>query len=75
MMLYFGVGALLVAILLAGILGGLAIWARRLGSLISLHHHLAGGANNKDGPKRGAFRKSRRISAEHQDRQQDNFKK
>lgn len=75
MLLYLRIGALLVAILLAGILGGLAIWARRLGSLISLHHHLAGGANNSDGPKRGTFRKSRRISVERQNRQQDNLKK
>lgn len=73
MLLYLGIGALLVGILLIGI--GLAIWTRRLGSLISLHHHLAGGASNKDGPKRGAFRKSRRISAERQNRQQDNLKK
>jgi hypothetical protein len=31
-----------------GVLLGLAIRAQRLGSLISLHHHLARGATNKD---------------------------
>jgi hypothetical protein len=61
MLLYLGIGALLVAVLVAGILGGLAIWAKRLGSLISLHHHLAGGTNNKDGPEKCASRKSRRT--------------
>ena len=72
MLLYLGIGGLLVAILLLAIMGGLAIWARHLGSLISLHHHLAGGANNKDGPKRGTFRKSRHlIRPERQNQQRD----
>jgi hypothetical protein len=61
MLLYLGIGALLVVILVAGILGGLTIWAKRLGSLISLHHHLAGGTNNKDGPAEGVSRKSGRT--------------
>jgi hypothetical protein len=72
MLLYLGIGGLLVAILLVGITGGLAIWAKRLGSLISLHHHLAGGTNNKDGPKRDTFRTSRRlIRPERQNQQRD----
>jgi hypothetical protein len=60
MLLYLGIGALFVIILFAAVMGGLAIWTRRLGSLISLHHHLAGGTNNKDVPKKGASGKSRR---------------
>ena len=72
MLLYLGIGGLLVAILLVGITGGLAIWAKRLGSLISLHHHLAGGTNDEDDSKKGAVRKSRRlISSERQNRQRD----
>lgn len=71
MQLYLGLGGLLVVILFAAI--GLAIWARRLGSLISLHHYLAAGTNNKDDPKSSAVRKSRRmISTERQNRQRDN---
>jgi hypothetical protein len=69
MQLYLGIGGLL---LLAAVMGALAIWARRLGSLISLHHHLAGGTNNKDGPKRDTFRTSRRlIRPERQNQQRD----
>jgi hypothetical protein len=74
MQVYLAIGGFLVVVLVTGVIG-LAIVARRLGSLISLHHHLAGGANNSDGPKRGTFRKSRRISVERQNRQQDNLKK
>ena len=70
MQLYLGLGGLLVVILFAAI--GLAIWARRLGSLISLHHHLAGGTNDEDDSKKGAVRKSRRlISPERRNRQRD----
>jgi hypothetical protein len=54
MQLYLGIGGLL---LFAGVMGALAIWARRLGSLISLHHHLAGGTNNKGDPKRSASKR------------------
>ena len=69
MQLYLGIGGLL---LLAAVIGALAIWARRLGSLISLHHHLAGGTNDEDDSKKGAVRKSRRlISSERQNRQRD----
>ena len=72
MLHYLGIGGLLVAVLLLAIIGGLAIWTRRLGSLISLHHHLAGGTDNKDDQKRGAFRKSRRlICPERQNQQRD----
>jgi hypothetical protein len=72
MLLYLAIGGFLVVILFAGVMGALAIWARRLGSLISLHHHLAGGTNNKDDPKRGALRKSRRrISPERRNRLRD----
>jgi hypothetical protein len=71
MQLYLGLGGLLVVILFAAV--GLAIWARRLGLLISLHHYLAAGANNNDDPNGGAVRKSRRmISTERQNRQRDN---
>jgi hypothetical protein len=38
----------IIIMIAAGVLVGLAIWAQRLGWLISLHHHLAGGASNKD---------------------------
>jgi len=38
----------IIIMLAAGILVGLAIGARRLGWLISLHHHLAGGTSDKD---------------------------
>jgi hypothetical protein len=72
MQLYLAIGGFLVVILFAGVMGGLAIWARRLGSLISLHHHLAAGTSNKDEPERGAFRKLRRlISPERRNRQRD----
>jgi hypothetical protein len=70
MQLYLGLGGLLVVILFAAV--GLAIWARRLGSLISLHHYLAAGTNNTNDPKSGAARKSRHmISPERQNRQRD----
>ena len=39
----------IVLILAAGVAVGLAIWAQRLGGLISLHHHLAAG--DRDGQK------------------------
>jgi len=72
MQLYLAIGAFLVVILFAGVVGAFAIFARRLGSLISLHHHLAGGTNDEDDSKKGAVRKSRRlISSERQNRQRD----
>jgi len=72
MQLYLAIGAFLVVILFAGVVGAFAIFARRLGSLISLHHDLAAGANNNDEPERGAFRKSRRlIFSERRNRQRD----
>ncbi|MFY9686891.1 MAG: hypothetical protein WAJ88_13920 [Pseudolabrys sp.] len=49
----------IILMLAAGLLGGLAIWVQRLGSLISLHHYLAT-PTTKTGnnpPKRDAFRK------------------
>ncbi len=49
----------IILMLAAGVLGGLAIWVQRLGSLISLHHYLAT-PTTKTGnnpPKRDAFRK------------------
>jgi hypothetical protein len=61
MELYLAIGAILVAALFAAVAGGFAIWASRLGSLISLHHHLARGTNDNDDPKRGVFRTSRRL--------------
>jgi hypothetical protein len=36
----------IVLMLTAGVAAGLAIWAQRLGGLISLHHHLAAGDRN-----------------------------
>jgi hypothetical protein len=63
MQLCLAIGGFLVVVLFAGVLGGLAIVARRLGSLISLHHHLAGGTNNKDAPKKGASGKPRRLTS------------
>jgi hypothetical protein len=49
----------IILILAAGAMGGLAIWVRRLGSLVSLHHYLAT-PTPKTGnapPKRNAGRK------------------
>jgi hypothetical protein len=37
----------IILMLAASILVGLAIWAQRLGGLISLHHHLAAGDRDK----------------------------
>lgn len=72
MQLYLAIGGFLGVVLVAGVMAGFAIWARRLGSLISLHHHLADGTSNKDEPERGAFRKLRRlISPERRNRQRD----
>lgn len=71
MQFYLAIGGFLVVVLVTGVIG-LAIVARRLGSLISLHHHLADGTSNKDEPERGAFRKLRRlISPERRNRQRD----
>ena len=57
MQLYLAIGGFLVVILFAGVMAGFAIWARRLCSLISLHHHLANGTNNKDEPGERRFQK------------------
>lgn len=38
----------IVFVLAAGVTIGLAIWAQRLGWLISLHHRVAGSARNED---------------------------
>jgi|SRR6185503_13294053 len=49
----------IILMLAAGVLGGLAIWVQRLGSLISLHHYLAT-PTTKAGhnpPKKNALRK------------------
>jgi hypothetical protein len=62
MQFYLAIGGFLVVVLFTGVIG-LAIVARRLGSLISLHHHLAGGTNNKDAPKKGASGKPRRLTS------------
>ena len=48
--------------LAAGVMGGLAISAQRLGWLISLHHHIAAApATGNNPPKTVAFRKARRL--------------
>ena len=46
-------------VLAAGVLGGLAIWVQRLGSLVSLHHYLATPTTKagNNSPKRNALRK------------------
>jgi len=62
MQFYLAIGGFLVVVLVTGVIG-LAIVARRLGSLISLHHHLAGGTNNKDAPKKDASGKSPRLTS------------
>jgi hypothetical protein len=47
--------------LAAAFMGGFAIWAHRLGWLISLHHHIAGAPAKKTGNAPPiAFRKARR---------------
>jgi len=49
----------IILMLAAGVMGGLAIWVQRLGSLISLHHYLAT-PTTKTGnnpPKKDTFRK------------------
>ena len=48
--------------LAAGVMGGLAISAQRLGWLISLHHHIAAApVTGNNPPKTVAFRKARRL--------------